>query len=152
VSEQDELIAAISEAAIKAHYSRVAGEVQARVLARVAAMDGWSWEQVRAEATRVGEIIAYAGDAIMFPPPPPKGNRKAGLSGPTAVTLTREQADAGMLCRDFTAAELLDALDGAYAVGSLVPGGITWLGLHFCTAPHRGCPAGNLPQEPEEAA
>lgn len=142
---RDAQVAAIGTGVTAALDARRAEEVCAEVVARVAAMDGWTGDQVIAEGRRVGDILACGGDGILFPPPPPK--REAGLSGPTMVTLTKEQADAGVYARDFTREELRDALLQAYAVGSLAPGGITWLGLHFCTMPHKGCPAGSVPPE-----
>lgn len=143
-------VAAIGTAVIAALDARRAGEVCAEVVARVSAMDGWTGDQVIAEGQRVGDILACGGDGILFPPPPLK--RKANLSGPTMVTLTKEQAGAGFYARDFTREELRDALLQAYAIGSLAPGGVTWLGLHFCTMPHKGCPAGSVPPEDPNGA
>lgn len=36
--------------------------------------------------------------------------------------------------------EALNAASTALALGALQPGGITWCGRHWCTAPHDDCP------------
>lgn len=36
--------------------------------------------------------------------------------------------------------EALSALAGGLAAGAMQPGGVTWCGLHWCTAPHPDCP------------
>lgn len=37
--------------------------------------------------------------------------------------------------------EVLDAVALTIAMAAYLPGGVTWAGLHWCTAPHHGCPA-----------
>jgi hypothetical protein len=67
------------------------------------------------------------------------------MTAPGLLGLTREQAHAGVKARDFTRFEVWDALATGLALGSLCPGGVTWLGIHFCTAPqppHPGCAEG----------
>lgn len=130
----------------KALAAEMIATIHAEVAARVAVMSGWTAEQITGEGARCGDILASGGEEILFPPSPAKRRKKKpDLSEPTAATMTEEQADAGMYCRDFTLEELWDAMMSAFALGALVPGGVDWMGLHYCTAPHKECPAGNVP-------
>lgn len=39
-----------------------------------------------------------------------------------------------------TRSEVLTAMATCLALGALQPGGVTWSGRHWCTAPHADCP------------
>jgi hypothetical protein len=108
---------------------------------RARGMAGWSRAQCAAEGQRCGDILAHGGERLLFGPSP-RSPLRPDLRAPTVVTLTKEQVRDGVKARDFTRREMWDALATGLALGSLCPGGVTWLGAHFCTAPHRGCPAG----------
>jgi hypothetical protein len=67
------------------------------------------------------------------------------------ATLTREQLAAGLKARDYRPAEIFNAVAKGLGLGALVPGGVTWLGRHWCTTPHGKCP-GTLAMPAGEAA
>jgi len=102
---------------------------------------GWSRVQCTLEARRCGDVLAHGGDRILLGPPP-KSPVRPDLKAPSVTGLTKEQARDGVKARDFTRHEAWDALATGLALGSLCPGGVTWLGVHFCMAPqppHPGC-------------
>lgn len=84
-------------------------------LARFATHPG---ERTRAhvEAGDLADTIAAAGDRLTAP-----GN-------------FQDKADR------HTRGELLTAIATCLALGAEQPGGISWGGAHWCTAPHPGCP------------
>ncbi|WP_445520496.1 hypothetical protein [Streptomyces sp. NEAU-174] len=43
-------------------------------------------------------------------------------------------------CERKTRAEVLNAMAACLALGAHQPGGVTWAGHHWCTAPHDNCP------------
>lgn len=113
---------------------------------RVEKMYGWTREQLSAEAQRCAMILAHGGEQLVLGErPSEKKMTKREMSKPTVVTLTREQGLAGVKARDFTPDEIWDAFATGLAIGALVPGGVTFMGMHFCTMPHPDCPAGNVP-------
>lgn len=103
-------------------------------------------ERLRAGAAEDAEIIACGYDVLV--------RADAGWrmrdTDPAPHQLTREQADAGVLARSYRPAELFNAVARGVAVGALQPGGVTLLGRHWCTIPHKGCPNGR--ESAEDAA
>lgn len=99
--------------------------------------------RLRAGAAEDAEIIACGYDVLLRAD---KGWRK-GDRDPAPHELTKEQADAGVLARSYRPAELFNAVARGVAAGALQPGGVTVLGRHWCTSPHKGCPSGNEPAE-----
>jgi hypothetical protein len=114
--------------------------LDAAVLARVAEVSGWAPGRLAAEAERCGDVIACGGDAILRESLP----KRAAGRGPTPAAMTSEQLRDGVIARDFTRAELRDALTTGLAIGALVPGGVTWMGIHYCTAQHPDCAASDV--------
>jgi hypothetical protein len=111
---------------------------------RARSMAGWPRAQCALEARRCGDVLAHGGDRLLFGPPP-KRPLRPDMTAPGLLDLTREQARAGVKACDFTRFEVWDALVTGLALGSLCPGGVTWLGVHFCAAPqppHPGCAGG----------
>ena len=100
---------------------------------------------LRARAQEDADIIACGYDVLLRP----DAAWRKGDRDPAPHQLTREQADAGVLARSYRPAELFNAVARAVAVGALQPGGVTLLGRHWCTSPHKGCANGH---EPPEAA
>lgn len=98
---------------------------------------------LRAGAHEDADIIACGYDVLVRAD---SGWRK-GDKDPAPHQLTKEQADAGVLARSYRPAELFNAVARGVAVGALQPGGVTLLGRHWCTDPHKGCPNGSEPAE-----
>jgi hypothetical protein len=86
----------------------------------LAAAEITRWSPVRrdAEAVRAADVIASSADAL------------------------RGEGD-----RDAPRGTVLAALARGIALGSLLPGGVTFGGQHWCTLPHKGCPSGNVTRE-----
>jgi hypothetical protein len=74
-------------------------------------------EDAIARRDESGDVIAEAGDRLTAP-----GN-------------FQDAADRR------TRSDLLNAMASALALGAEEPGGVTWCGAHWCTAPHPGCPS-----------
>jgi hypothetical protein len=99
----------------------------------------WTPERLAAERDATAWVIACGGDAlftVMDDPPP------GDMRLPTPDVLTGEQIKEGVVARNFRRGEILNALAKGLAMGSLLPGGVTFLDLHWCSAPHKGCPRG----------
>src|SRR5215471_15823155 len=94
-------------------------------------------------------------------PPPPAGREQTALLLLTletavpmwAVTVAswpagrraraasaRAQAAAGDTARGYRPAEVCTAIAKGLGIGACQPGGVTWFGRHWCTAPHGTCP------------
>lgn len=93
---------------------------------------GWTAAERAREAERTGDIIA-AGADVLFRDDPGFRKQDAGTL-PTAAGLTKEQADVGVMARSYRPAEIFNAAAEAIGIGSLVPGGIVFLGRVWCTA------------------
>lgn len=72
--------------------------------------------RARAEAQDLGDVIAEAGDRL------------------TASGNFRSPSDRA------TRSQVLNAMATCLALGAHQPGGVTWVGAHWCTAPHNECP------------
>ena len=110
----------------------------------------WEPERQVAEGIRCGDILAYGADCLFRPDdaePPSVAQRR---SVPDVLTITKEQADAGVKAIGFRPAEVFNAIACALGLGALLPGGVTWLGRHWCTEPHAGCRAGFAARRAEQ--
>ena len=56
------------------------------------------------------------------------------------LAITTEQATAEVKAAGFGRADIVNAIAKALGLAALLPGGVTWLGRHWCTAPHGTCP------------
>jgi hypothetical protein len=94
-------------------------------LVPLAALEVARWSPVRqeAEAARAGDLIASSADDL------------------GAVGDHREK-------RNSRQGAVLAALARGIALGSLRPGGVTFAGRHWCTAPHEDCPSGSIAEGP----
>lgn len=98
---------------------------------------GWDDDRLHAEAQRCGDIIAHGADSLFRHDP---RFSKKDLHLPTVVDLTAEQHKGGTFARGYRPAEIFNAFAEAIGIGSLVPGGVDFMGAHWCSAPHKGCP------------
>ena len=111
--------------------------LQAAVPMWAARMAAWTPERRQHEAMACGDIIAHGADVLFRPGKPSLGRRAATRSAPTALTWDRGRGGA---IREWRPAEIFNAIAKGLAIGALQPGGVTWLGQHWCTAPHGECP------------
>lgn len=100
-------------------------------------VSAWPPERIAAERDETAWVIACGGEVLFNAPDDPS---PADMRLPTPTTLTPGQLKDGVIARDFRRGEVLAALAKAIAMGSLLPGGVTFLGRHWCSEPHRGCP------------
>jgi hypothetical protein len=109
---------------------------------------GWPADRRMREARGAGDVVAH-GAGVLFSPPARKPGQ-TGTGGPALVAITKDQADAGVKAREYRPAEVFNAIAKGLGIGACQPGGVTWLGKHWCTAPHGTCPgvipAGLLPE------
>jgi len=75
------------------------------------------------EAHEAAEVISHGADVLFHAP-----MRKPGAAAP------------GQMAREYRPAEVCNAIAKALGIGAHQPGGVTWLGRHWCTAPHGTCP------------
>lgn len=97
----------------------------------------WPPERFAAEGEEAALVIAIGGDVLFRGASDPS---PADMRLPAPHALTVKQLRDGGLARDYRRGEILNALAKGLAMGSLVPGGVTFLGRHWCAEPHRGCP------------
>jgi hypothetical protein len=105
-----------------------------------AAAAAWPPERRAREAHQARESLAHGADALFQPDRMPAGPVPERLSGPSVLTISRKQAAAGVRAAGFSQAEIFDVIAKALAISALLPGGVTWLGRHWCAAPHGTCP------------
>jgi hypothetical protein len=98
----------------------------------------WLAERRVRESQDAAEVIAHGADVLFHAPARKPG--KTGTTGPGLAAITREQADAGVTARGYRPAEVFNAIAKGLGIGAYQPGGVTWLGRHWCTAPHGACP------------
>lgn len=110
----------------------------------------WPPWRLAAEGDEAGRIIAAGGDVLFNAPDDPG---PAEMRRPAPHVMPPELAGAGpgqaeytmprtttVMYRNYRRGEILNALAKGLAIGSLVPGGVTFMGRHWCGAPHQGCP------------
>jgi hypothetical protein len=114
--------------------------LEAAVPLRAMEMSQWPPERRVQEAAAAADLIAHGADVLFRPDGTLPESTAARLRAPTVLTLTREQAAAGIKASGFRPAEIFNAIAKGLAIGALQPGGVTWFGQHWCTAPHGTCP------------
>ena len=102
-------------------------------------VQAWTPEKLAAERDATAWAIACGGDALFSAI---AGPSRSDMRLPTPDALTAEQMKDGGVARSYGRGEILGVLAKAIAMGSLLPGGVTLLGRHWCTAPHPGCHRG----------
>jgi hypothetical protein len=109
-----------------------------------AAAATWPAERLAGEARAAGEVLARGSDALLGPTCLSAGPEAEWLPVLGTLARTKEQAAAGVAPAGFSCAEVYSevhtAIAKALALGALRPGGVTWLGRHWCVAPHGTCP------------
>jgi len=114
--------------------------LEAAVPMWISTVSAWSPERRIREGYEAGELLACGADVLFRPDDTYPGSVAKRLAKPNVLTITREQADAGVKAIGFRPAEIFNAIAKGLALGALLPGGVTWLGRHWCTAPHGKCP------------
>lgn len=105
-----------------------------------AAAASWPAGRLSQETRDTGELLARCSDALLgldCAYPGPAADRSPA---PGVLTIGREQAAQGARTAGAGRADILNAIAKALALGALMPGGVTWLGRHWCVAPHGTCP------------
>jgi hypothetical protein len=83
----------------------------------------WTADRRMRAAHDAAEVIAHGADVLFHTPP-----RRPGTTAPRQTT------------REYRPGEVFSAIAKALAIGAHQPGGVTFLGRHWCTAPHASCP------------
>lgn len=102
----------------------------------------WPAERLARESAAAGDLVAHGAD-VLFRAAAPRGKAATAPAGTLhGQPGTRSRAAAGATASPSPpcAGEILNAIARGLAIGALQPGGVTWLGLHWCTAPHGACP------------
>jgi hypothetical protein len=105
-----------------------------------AAAAAWPAERIAREAHQAREVLAHGAAALFQPDRTSPGPGPGCPAGPNVLTITTGQAAVGANAAGFRHADIFDAIAKALGLAALLPGGVTWLGRHWCTAPHETCP------------
>lgn len=103
-------------------------------LVACAAVEVSRWSPCRRdqEAQRLADVISIASELFNGAQAPARSEKATvpppHLSGP------------GEKARSYRQGEILAALARGIALGREQPGGVTFAGRHWCSAPHEGCP------------
>ena len=124
-----------------------------------AAAATWPAERLAREAHAAGAVLASGSDALLGAACPSPGPQTERLPVPGMLARTKGPAPAGAAAAEVSRAEVYTAIAQALALGALLPGGVTWLGRHWCAAPHGTCPGvipatwlpGQVPLQPAAA-
>lgn len=93
----------------------------------VSAAATWPAERLSREAREATSVLAHGAAALAGPAGAPPG--------PGVECSTAQDPAAGL-----SRAAVYDAIAKSLALGALAPGGVSWLGRHWCAAPHGTCP------------
>jgi len=113
-------------------------------------MPAWRRRQIASEAAR---IVGHQGNSLMFGAPRAFGHgdaqRTAHVTGRHADYRRKNPDDLDPFpgCQvcvtgqpEYSPGEVFNQLVTGLACAALLPGGVSFAGLHWCTAPHAGCP------------
>lgn len=122
-----------------------------------------AWER-RLLVSRAAAAVANQGDSLMFGSGHAFGHgtaqlaaHQSGMHARRAVAGGRDEDELVRTCSvcaggapQYSAGEVFSQLVTGLACAAMLPGGVSFAGLHWCTALHEGCP--NVPPVPEGEA
>jgi hypothetical protein len=109
--------------------------LEAAVPMWAAAAATWPADRLAREAIRAGEMLSRDEEPLLGPGSGCPGAEPDQGCAPGTLTIVTDHAAAR-----YRRADICTAIAKSLALVALTSGGVTWLGHHWCAAPHGNCP------------